>query len=268
MMDKNKIAKQLDDLIAQGRAIYMAGIVQHKKDFFIGYNEEIQEQAKNAVKSIKNYRGAYHAWYNDACNLVSIFIPKRLEEFEKLYTGNKAIKNEGDLNPLTAGIFHHIRGSFAKTDDELEEFFQAFMSNFIVQVQILEAIEKNIDNDFFRLETDIRRGVYESEIDIAEDLQENGYLRVAGAIAGIVVEVHLKQVVMNRKLLLNRDKPKISDYTNVLKSAGRCDKPLPRLIEGCNKIRNKCVHPDKGEPTDDEISIIIRDAKIILEGVH
>ena len=268
MMDKNKIAKQLDDLITQGRDIHMAGIVQHKKDYFIEHEKGIQERAKNAVKNIKNYRGAYHAWYNDACNLVSIFIPKRLEEFEKLYTGNKTIKNYGDLNPLTAGIFHYIRGDFARTNDDLEDFFNTFVSNFIVQVQILEAIEKNIDNDFFRLETDIRRGVYESEIDIAEELQENGHLRVAGAIAGIVIEVHLKQVVINRKLPLNSDKPKISNYTSVLKSAGRCDKPLPRLIDGCNKIRNKCVHPDKGEPTDDEISRIIRDAKIILEDVH
>ncbi len=267
-MDKNKIAKQLDDLITEGRDIHMAGIVQYKKDYFIGYNEEIQEYAKEAVKNIKNPKGYYHAWYMKACRLVHFFTLESLEEFKKCYIGDETIKKPEDLNVITAGIKHYFEGHFFNKYDKAEDVFSAFELNFITQIQILEAIEKNIDDDFLRLETDIRRGVYESEIDIAEDLQENGHLRVAGAIAGIVIEVHLKQVVMNRKLLLNSDKPKISDYTNVLKSAGRCDRPLPRLIAGCSKIRNKCVHPDKGVPTDDEISRIIRDAKIILEDVH
>ncbi len=265
MMDKKKIKKDLVELINDGEYIHFAGSMGYDKNRFKNRNARIQKTAEEAVKKFKSPKIAYHTWYDKACSVVRIFSPRRLEEFERFYTGDKTIKKVEDLNDITAGITHYLQDIRVTRNGETDYFFSSFVLGFNAQRRILKSILENIDNPLFNMESDIHYGIYESEMDIARELKEQGFLRAAGSIAGVVLEVHLKQVVINRNIPLDDDKKNMmSDYNNMLKRNGVYNKITSSLIKTCNDIRNKCVHPDKDDPTDGEISTIISTAERII----
>ena len=264
-MDKEKIKQKLEDLIEEGANIHFAGAIEYDANHLKKYGEETQEKAKEAVKNIEFPKIAYHTWYDKACSIVRIFSPRRLEEFERFYTGDKTIKKVEDLNDITAGVTHYLQDIFFTQNGKKNYFFDTFVLGVNAQRRILTSIFENIDNPLFNMESDIQYGIYESEMDIARELKEQGFLRAAGSIAGVVLEVHLKQVVINRNIPLDDDKKNMmSDYNNMLKRNGVYNKITSSLIKTCNDIRNKCVHPDKDDPTDGEISTIISTAERII----
>ncbi len=243
----------------------MAGTLEYNKNIDKNSSEKQKENYRKAAKNIKHPKIHYHSWYAKAYKVVRIFAPERLEEFERFYTGDKTIKKIEDLNAITAGITHYLQGWIITEDDGEVNFRNTFASGLREQFNIINAIVKNFDNDLFNLESDIHYGIYESEMDIARELKEQGFLRAAGSIAGVVLEVHLKQVVINRGLPLDDDKKyTMSSYNNMLKTNGVYNKITSSLIKTCNDIRNKCVHPDKDDPTDGEISTIISTAERII----
>ncbi len=268
-MDKEKIGKQLFGLVIEGRDIHFAGIMEYDENHFKNREATTQKDAEEAFKNIKSPKIAYHTWYDKACSVVRIFSPRRLEEFERFYTGDKTIKKVEDLNNITAGITHYLQDICVARNGKLHYFFSSFVLGFNAQRRILMSILENIDNPLFNMESDIQYGIYESEMDIARELKEQGFLRAAGSIAGVVLEVHLKQVVINRGLPLDDDKKyTMSSYNNMLKTNGVYNKITSSLIKTCNDIRNKCVHPDKDDPTDGEISTIISTAERIIGGAY
>ncbi len=226
----------------------------------------MQETFKDAYEKIKYPKETYQAWYDRASEIVSILRPKKLAEFEKFYTGNTDIKNDGDLNFLTAGTTHYLQGWSININSEKMDFFNKFIINFIAQKRILSAIYENLDNPLFNLERDIRHGIYESEMDIAKEFQEHGNLRMAGAIASLVIEVHLKNIAIKHGIPI-KEKTEVSDYNNFLKRKGVCDSGLADQIRSCKKTRNKCIHTDKGDPSDGEISTIIHIADRVINEI-
>ncbi len=268
-MDKEKIGKQLFDLAVEGHDILFSGAVQYDKDIYKRMGKEHHEEIDKAIKKFKTPKADYHSWYAKAYKAVRIFAPERLEEFERLYTGDKTIKKIEDLNAITAGIIHYLQGGIVTQDYDKVNFKNTFESGMRVQIYILAAIVTNIDDDFYNLESGIHYEIYQSEMDIARDLYKKKYFRAAGSIAGVVIEVHLKKVVDNRGVpLADKAAPGMSAYNDALKKHDIYKTPTFSLIQMCGQIRNKCVHPKEEEPTAGEISSIISAAERILVEVH
>ncbi len=262
-MNKNKIKEQLLDLSNEGAEILLAGAAQYDKDIYEIARKTAQEETDKALKKFKNPKAAYHVWYAKSYKVVRIFAPERLEEFEKFYTGDKTIKKIEDLNVITAGITHYLQEWIIPKDGDKMNFNNTFASGIREQVHILRAIVKNLDNPLFNMESDIHYGLAKSEIDIAKELRDNKFFRAAGAIAGVVIEGHLKIVVARREIPFDK-KHTMSNYNDALKKAKIYTDSTWRLIQRCADIRNNCVHAESVSP--DEIDDIIRAAeKIIAE---
>ncbi|MCA8834777.1 MAG: hypothetical protein K8953_06775 [Proteobacteria bacterium] len=245
MMDKKKIKDELEALRADGQNIYTASYLKYNKNAFNHHDEETEKNLKESTKEINDPQRDYYIWYYKACKVLHILDSHKLKDFQDFYT-----------NYTEDWII-----------DQTEDFFSSFEKGFRIQNYILLAVDKNFDSTFFNLERDIHYGIYESEIDIARELQEQGYFRAAGAIAGVVLEIHLKKVASNNGIKI-KDKATMSDYNNALKSAGVYSKILSSQIKTCTDIRNKCVHPDKDEPTPADISTIIHNAEIVIASVN
>ncbi len=264
-MDKEKIKKDLADLIKDGQEVHLSGMMEHDSNFFKTLNTNTQKMMAVVGKKFEDPKGSYHTWYAKAYRMVRMFAPERLEEFEKFYTGDKTIKKLADLNPITAGITHYIQGWIIPKDENKVDFVNTFVSGMKEQIYILIAIIETIDDDIYNLESGIHYEIYQSEMDIARDLYKKKFYRAAGSIAGVVIEVHLKKIVANRGVpLADKADPGMSAYNDALKKHDIYKTPTFSLIQMCGQIRNKCVHPKEEEPTAGEISSIISAAERIL----
>ncbi len=295
-MDKENIKEELEDLIGEFMWIYFASNMEYNRDVLkepdkalqdvlkqplpdmsveelrknLGialknFPEEkvpkllemtTQEILKKSVKKIKHPKEEYYAWYDRAYEVVRILRPRKLKEFERLYYGNQNVENDVNLNVMMAGTKNYIQGWVFQKNNQTIDFFYTFLINFMAQQNILSAIYQNFDNPLFNLERDIHLEIYKSEMDIAKDLEKQGNLRTAGAIASVILEVHLKKLAVKHGIK-DKETNSIADYNSFLKGKGVYDNILADQIKPCRKIRNKCVHTNQEDPTAGEVSSII-----------
>lgn len=264
MVDAKKIKDELDGLITKGNQILYASQWQENREAF---DKEKQEIIKKIADQISNFKQDYHAWYAKAQRAVSALAPERLEEFDGYYTGNKGVKAVKDFSSLTAGITHYLQGITTTSYGVEKNYYGKFASGLQQQIHILEAISVNLEDLLFNLESEIHYGVFKSEVDVAKELKKNKLLRPAGAVAGVVIESHLKAIFTKRGLKPKKKNPCMADYNDDLKDQKIIDIAMWRLIQRCGDIRNYCVHPKEREPTLDEIDDIIRASEKILSEV-
>jgi hypothetical protein len=96
--------------------------------------------------------------------------------------------------------------------------------------------------------------LFDSELDAAAELAKNKFLRAAGALAGVVLEV---QVCANHSIKISKKAPGISDLNDLLKASNVVDVPQWRLIQHLGDIRNLCDHSKATEPTHSQVDDLI-----------
>ncbi len=248
-MDREQIKKELETLIYEGKTLYYVSVVKHDLNFFTHDDEEDEHYATQAAENTEDTHGDYYIWYGKACKVIQILAPDNLQDFQRFFT-------------------NYIQGWLMKSKDSyiFSGDFSNFESGFRTQRRMLNAIAKNADHVLFNLESEIQYGFSKSEIDIAKELKKNKHLREAGVIAGLVIELHLKNVATNRKISVPKTS-KISIYNEKLKGKVY-DATMTKRVDLCANIRNKCAHASDNPPTDDEIDTIISSAEIIIATVN
>lgn len=103
----------------------------------------------------------------------------------------------------------------------------------------------------------VQADLFDSELDAAKELHKRGFLRAAGAVAGVVLERHLQQVAENHELAIKKKRPSIADFNDRLKNADVLDVPTWRHIQRLADLRNLCDHSKDREPTSDEVVELI-----------
>ncbi len=78
-----------------------------------------------------------------------------------------------------------------------------------------------------------------------------------GAMAGVVLEKHLRQVCSNHSVKISKKAPTINDLNDLLKAANVVDVPQWRLIQRLGDIRNLCDHNKKIDPTAEQVTDLI-----------
>ncbi|HEV8604104.1 MAG TPA: hypothetical protein VGQ99_01985, partial [Tepidisphaeraceae bacterium] len=152
-----------------------------------------------------------------------------------------------------------LTGVRAAPDRMGERSFQDFEivnMKFKAQLEILKSVEARFESSLFDIKQLVRADLFDSELEAARELAKNGFLRGAGAVAGVVIEKHLGQVCANRNIVTKKH-PTISELNDLLKNAGTVDVPTWRKIQRLGDIRNLCDHSKQREPTSDEVIELI-----------
>lgn len=260
-MSDEELKKQIQVLIHDGRKILYTCVYK------TGYNEipkESVEDVKKFAKEVGDFKEKFHTWYSRAYRIVELLLPERLEEFETLYRGQKNLKT---LDALTAGMSHYLRGIVTTSYGEERNYLGTFVIGLQQQIHILNGVSENLSDTLFNLRSEIRDGLYRSEIETAEDLLKAKQMRAAGAVCGVVIESHLREVCATHKISFRKKNLAISDFNEELKKEKVVDTPTWRLITRCGDIRNMCVHAKDREPTKDEVEDLIRGTSKILSDV-
>jgi hypothetical protein len=245
---KDKIKTDVEKLVKDGRKIFC---------------EEQKKTEDITIKTTTLYD--YQIWYSVALALVKQTLPERVDEFQELYLCKK--RKVSEISYLTYGISDYFLGlnvTRGINKEPIVDSLTAFLMKFQQQVTIVLSILGRINSTISDIKGTIQAEMFDSELEAAYALIKNGFLRAAGALAGVILERHFEQVLKNHELKIAKSNPTIADYNEFFKSSNIYDIIQWRFIQHLGDIRNLCVHKKEREPTEDEVKeLLVGTDKII-----
>ena len=191
----------------------------------------------------------YEAWYSLSSRLVSRVLPERKDDFRTLYKSHDA----------SYDIHNYLILGRTSGGDQVA-------SRLRNQLALLRAAQEVLRSVLMDLRGTVQATLFDSELDAASSLLKNGFLRGAGAMAGVVLERHLMSVCGNHGVSVGRNAT-ISKLNEALKKAGVLDVPEWRHIQLLGDIRNKCDHQKQSDPTTEDVTDLIDGISKVIKRV-
>ena len=237
----------------------MSDLERHKQDLqkLIGLGNdlmiEVTSRDSGEYDNRRKFEDEYQRWYTESCMVIKQLLPERLMEFEFLYQGDARRKQ---IVRSTYTIRDWLLRLRTNASDIAVDLSTAVF-RFHAQLSILKSAQARFDSSLFDIRQVLQADLFESELDAARELSKKGFGRAAGAVAGVVLEGHLRQVLETHNIKLSIKRPKISNLNDALKENDVLDFPKWRHIQMLGDIRNLCDHKGEKEPTKDEIGELI-----------
>ena len=270
-MQFERYEKDLEALILTGRRLIVS--MQHechpdktKRVYAEHFGGE--KQADAFMESLPAFGDGYQPWYSESKALIRQLLPDRLDDFVRHY---EKPRNRKDLSFESYVIEDYLQGTVRTRTDPLTRSKDVVVPKssaiprFQQQVNIVEAAKSRFRTSLFDLRQVAQADLFDSELDAAKELAKGKFGRAAGAVAGVVLERHLKDVCSSHSLTL-RKKPVISNLNDILKDANVINVAQWRHILLLGDLRNLCVH-DNAEPTDEQVSDLLLGVEKVIKTV-
>lgn len=251
----------IDRLVKQGENLQNAmGLdlapEQFKKLAIRNYG---QEEAEKAIAKLPDFKAEYQAWYSEALALVRQTLPQRLEDFAAYYERPKARKSLDHGNYTIRDYLDNLASYSTKPDAAYPKFEQ--------QLHILRACAARFESSLFEISQLVQADLFDTEIEAARSLLKHGFGRAAGAIAGVVLEKHLKQVCTDHKLTIAKKNPTINDLNQLLKDNSVIEIAQWRYITLLGDIRNLCDHHKGIDPSNEQVTDLLDGTAKVLKTI-
>ncbi len=205
----------------------------------------------------------YELWYSKAISVVDQLLPARADDFAAFY---KPIRARKDVYASNYTISDYLRGTRV-LDDGRYKGPELVLTLIRSQKSIITALLERLDSVLYDIRLIEHADLLDDEVSAAEELNKKGFVRGAGAVAGVALESHLKSVCGQHPTIKLKSKPTIADYNDALKNASVYDVATWRFIQHLGDIRNKCDHKKADEPTNAEVSDLIAGVRKIIKTV-
>ncbi|MGX1087699.1 hypothetical protein [Pseudomonas sp. AP3_22 TE3818] len=222
-----------------------------------------EEKIESYGKKLKPFRVCYNHWYSEALVVVKQLLPDRYADFVKFYERPKTRKSFDVESYRIEDACQSL--SSTRYGGEVVVDMSAAVPLLQQQIAILESIEKRFESSLFDIKQLVQADLFDSELDVARELLKNKFARAAGAVAGVVLEGHLKQVCDNHNL--SKKSGTIAVLNDALKAAGVIELSQSRHIQFLGDIRNKCGHKNPTEPTVDEVGELIAGVDKVIKTI-
>lgn len=223
------------------------------------------DKAKELIEGLPEFNTAYEAWYSESLALLRQLLPDRLDDFVSCY---ERPKNRKELSHGNYVIKDYLQGLVRKNyaGDIIVSRSSAF-PQFRQQLAIVMAAKARFESSIFEIRQLVQADLFDSEIEAARDLLKHNFLRAAGAIAGVVVEKHLRQVCDDHNLTITKKHPGINDLSELLKANSVISIPQWRHVAMLADIRNLCDHNKDREPSVEQVTDLIDGADKVLKTI-
>jgi hypothetical protein len=190
---------------------------------------------------------AYNKWYSGALALVESNVPTRILEFNRIHKGDITLKGASSI--ISEGA--------------ITDFSQRILEQRLRELaSIVHSIPSYLESHLYDMELSIAQVYMNDELNEALALIKARHVRAAGAVAGVILERHLK-------LLCDRHKPPIqylrnagiSKLNDLLKNNNYYDQTQWRKVQWMGDVRNSCDHSTKDEPRPEDVSDLIKEVK-------
>ena len=266
MPAKNRFELDLDLLINKGEMLSLSMRLDcYGKDFENRVLQKMDKDKKTSyLKSLPDFKLDYQAWYSESLALITQLLPDRIRDFVSYYEYPRARKAISAENYM---IRDYLQGlSVTRLGEEIVEGSSA-IPEFDQQLSILKGVRSTLHSSLVDLKSILQADLFDTEIDSASALAKAGHLRPAGAICGVVIEKHLRQVCENRGLRIRKKHPAISDYNQTLRDNDTISVPQWRFVQHLADIRNICDHDRGREPRSEEIDDLLSGTSKVLKTI-
>lgn len=253
-----QLKAEVSQLVARGDLLYYALADELEK-----LPEKFKKQLASNKIELPTFDLEYESWYSEALRVVRQIIPDRLDDFVKHYKNEK----RKEIDFLTYTISDALLGLTTRRYGDVVADKSAALAKMQGQVSILKSAKKKFESTLFDITEVLQSDLFDSELDAAQNLAKNGFVRAAGAVAGVVLEKHLAHVCGQHGLKSKKHHPSISDFYQLLKEASVIDTPMWRYIQHLGDIRNLCDHGRDREPTREEVLEMIEGVKKVAKSV-
>lgn len=260
MANLQKYKGDLNRLITQSQLLLYSLANEFEVDVVIDDGVEkkkLKKYLEEEKVTLPDFKSEYEKWYSEALEVIKQILPSRYDDFKRLYKDEK--RKDKDIDYLTYTMSDYMIGVTKTSGWEKTVVVdtKAAFPKFQQQMKILKSAERKFESSLFEIKQLLQADLFDSEIDTARELLKNGYIRAAGAIAGVVLEKHLQQVSISHNLKIKAKNPSISDYNDTLKEAQVLDVPTWRFVQHLADLRNLCDHKKQREPKPQEIEDLI-----------
>ena len=252
----DRFKRDIEALIDRGMLLEIAMIRDTLgKDAVKEYLKSLGEEAAAAIlKKAPIFKTEYEKWYSECLPLIRQLLPDRLDAFVRQYEKPKSRKEIAADNYVIEDYMLGIQVTYAgKVKVDGKSAFPKLKN----QTAILGAALSRFESSLFEIRQLVQADLFDSEIKSARHLFDNKFLRAAGAIAGVVLEKHLRQVCIDHNIPIVKKNPTIGDLNEAIKVGGVIDIPQWRHITLLGDIRNICDHNKQREPTEQQVSDLI-----------
>lgn len=252
-----KIKKDLKDLLEKGASLHLA--IQ-RECLPVGFEsfmtKEYGDKARSIIAKLPSFANEYQTWYSQANAVVKVLLPDRLSDFVRHY---EKPKSRRDITYENYRIEDALQGLTVTQGFHKEKVVgpDAAIPHLRQQIQIVRAAEARFDSSLFDIRQVVQADLFDDELEAAKELAKKGFLRAAGAVAGVVLEHHLGEMTSNHKTPISKKTPTIADLNNALKAADVLPVADWRFIQHLGDIRNLCDHDKKIEPTKEQVTGLI-----------
>lgn len=212
-------------------------------------NGETIFKKMNTNDNLAHLRQEFEIWYSEAYAVIKVVLPERISDFSKMYYDDKT------KNGLMT-IFQFIPSTLDAWGEP--EIIDKAKSVFDSQIGILKSCKRRFESSLFDIKQLLQANIFDSELDAAKELNMKGFTRGAGAVSGVVLEGHLRQVCINHNIAIKRSNSTINDLNQLLKDNGVIETHDWRFIQRLGILRNLCDHKKQKEPTKEEIDELIK----------
>ncbi|HBZ00763.1 MAG TPA: hypothetical protein DEO84_05510 [candidate division Zixibacteria bacterium] len=255
-----KYKKDLELLIANGEKLLTA-LQGHclPQQFHEALKKQLKDDKKidKYLKELPSFHDTYQIWYSEALILIRQLLPDRLSDFIKLYERPKT--NRKEITHENYVIEDALYGLTITRTLQKEKVVgpDSAIPRFNQQLNIIKSINRRFESSLFDIKQLVQADFFDSELDAAKELNKKGFVRGAGAIAGVVLEGHLRQVCDNHKITVSKKNPTINDFAQLLKDSDVIETPVWRNIQHLADLRNLCDHKTNVEPKREDIGELI-----------
>lgn len=253
-----QLKSEVKELVRRGDLLYCA-LAHHLENLPEKFKKRLAEKRID----LPNFDLEYESWYSEALRVVKQIVPDRLEDFTKHYKQER----RKEIDFLTYTISDALLGLTARRYGDVVADKSAALPKMQGQVNILKSAQRKFESTLFDITDVLQADLFDSELDAAQSLTKNGFVRAAGAVAGVVLEKHLGHVCEQHSLKSRKKHPSIADFCQLLKEAGVIDTPTWRYDQHLGDVRNLCDHGKDREPTCEEVLEMIEGVKRIAKSV-
>jgi len=194
----------------------------------------------------------YQKWYAACLALVEINMPSRRDELASPHESTKSTKKREQ-----SSILDNL------ADDYITFEQQVAISRGIRQIQaIANSIPAYLEGRLHDIELQVAQVYIGDQLLEAEALLKAGYVRAAGAVAGMLLERHLKTLSDHHQPPIKYPKTAgISKINDALRDAGVYDVLQWRKVQWLGDVRNSCDHANKTEPKKGDVADLIGEVR-------
>lgn len=262
-MNIEKYKKDIEKLCHKGELLYYKMVFEQYPE----QEKEMKEKNSKVYEEIMKvgmFSEKYQEWYSESLEFLKQLLPSRVDDFIEYYKSSTKRKEIDYANYTVSDALQGLRTTWA---GETKTDAKAAVPKFRQQIKIIESLKMKFESSLFDIRQLVQADIFDNELDVAEELLKKGFARAAGAVAGVVLEGHLRTVCNNHNVKIAKSKPVISDFNDALKKTDAIETADWRKIQFLGDIRNKCDHKKNEEPKKTEIEDLIEGVKKVMKNI-